>query len=37
MFDALFIKRRFLDKYTEQYLPDVPELDYTKIDVRNSN
>ena len=33
--DALFIKR-LLDKYTEQFLPDVPELDYTKIDVRNA-
>ena len=33
--DALFIKR-LLDKYTEQFLPDVPELDYKKIDVRNS-
>ena len=33
--DALFIKR-LLDKYTEQYLPDVPELDYKKIDVRNA-
>ena len=31
--DALFVKR-LLDKYTEQFLPDVPELDYTKIDVR---
>ena len=35
MSDALFIKR-LLDKYTEQFLPDVPELDYTKIDVRNA-
>ena len=33
--DALFVKR-ILDKYTEQYLPDVPELDYKKIDVRTS-
>ena len=33
--DALFVKR-LLDKYTEQYLPDVPELDYKKIDVRTS-
>ncbi len=33
--DALFIKR-LLDKYTEQYLPDVPELDYKKIDVRTA-
>jgi|SaaInlV_120m_DNA_3_1039746.scaffolds.fasta_scaffold00199_3 hypothetical protein len=33
--DALFVKR-LLDKYTEQFLPDVPELDYTKIDVRNA-
>ena len=33
--DALFVKR-LLDKYTEQFLPDVPELDYKKIDVRNS-
>ena len=33
--DALFIKR-LLDKYTEQFLPDVPELDYKKIDVRTA-
>ena len=33
--DALFIKR-VLDKYTEQYLPDVPELDYKTIDVRTA-
>ena len=33
--DALFVKR-LLDKYTEQFLPDVPELDYTKIDVRTA-
>ena len=33
--DALFVKR-LLDKYTEQFLPDVPELDYAKIDVRNA-
>ena len=33
--DALFVKR-LLDKYTEQFLPDVPSLDYTKIDVRNA-
>ena len=33
--DALFVKR-LLDKYTEQFLPDVPELDYSKIDVRTS-
>lgn len=33
--DALFIKR-LLDKYVEQYLPDVPELDYKSIDVRTS-
>jgi len=33
--DAVFVKR-LLDKYTEQFLPDVPSLDYTKIDVRNS-
>ena len=33
--DSLFIKR-LLDKYTEQFLPDVPELDYKKIDVRNA-
>ena len=33
--DALFVKR-LLDKYTEQFLPDVPELDYSKIDVRNA-
>ena len=33
--DALFVKR-LLDKYTEQFLPDVPELDYSKIDVRTA-
>ena len=33
--DALFVKR-LLDKYTEQFLPDVPSLDYSKIDVRTS-
>ena len=33
--DAAFIKR-VLDKYTEQFLPDVPELDYKKIDVRTA-
>ncbi len=33
--DALFVKR-LLDKYTEQFLPDVPSLDYAKIDVRNA-
>ena len=33
--DSLFVKR-LLDKYTEQFLPDVPELDYSKIDVRTS-
>ena len=33
--DQLFVKR-LLDKYTEQFLPDVPSLDYTKIDVRNA-
>ncbi len=33
--DAVFVKR-LLDKYTEQFLPDVPELDYKKIDVRTS-
>ena len=33
--DSLFVKR-LLDKYTEQYLPDVPELDYKKIDVRTA-
>jgi len=33
--DALFIKR-LLDKYTEQFLPDVPSLDYKSIDVRTS-
>jgi hypothetical protein len=33
--DALFVKR-LLDKYTEQFLPDVPELDFTKIDVRTA-
>ncbi|BCU95938.1 MAG: hypothetical protein CM15mV11_0130 [Caudoviricetes sp.] len=35
MLDALFVKR-LLDKYTQQFLPDVPELDYTKIDVRTA-
>ena len=33
--DALFVKR-LLDKYTEQYLPDVPQLDYESIDVRSA-
>ena len=33
--DSLFVKR-LLDKYKEQFLPDVPELDYKKIDVRTS-
>ena len=33
--DALFVKR-VLDKYTEQFLPDVPEIDYKKIDVRTA-
>ena len=33
--DALFVKR-LLDKYTEQFLPDVPELDYKEINVRNA-
>ena len=33
--DAVFVKR-LLDKYTEQFLPDVPELDYSRIDVRSS-
>ena len=33
--DSLFVKR-VLDKYTEQYLPDVPELDYKSIDVRTA-
>ena len=33
--DSLFIKR-LLDKYTEQFLPDVPELDYKSIDVRTA-
>ncbi|MAS47947.1 MAG: baseplate wedge protein, partial [Alphaproteobacteria bacterium] len=33
--DALFIKR-LLDKYTEQFLPDVPSLDYSQIDVRTA-
>ena len=33
--DALFVKR-LLDKYTEQYLPDVPALDFNKIDVRTA-
>ena len=33
--DSLFVKR-LLDKYTEQFLPDVPELDYKKIDVRTA-
>ena len=33
--DALFVKR-LLDKYTEQFLPDIPELDYKKIDVRTA-
>jgi len=33
--DSLFVKR-LLDKYTEQYLPDIPELDYKSIDVRTA-
>ncbi|QBQ74973.1 structural protein [Cyanophage S-RIM4] len=33
--DSLFVKR-LLDKFTEQYLPDVPQLDYKSIDVRNA-
>ena len=33
--DALFVKR-LLDKYTEQFLPNVPELDYKKINVRTA-
>ena len=33
--DALFVKR-LLDKYTEQFLPDVPESDYKKINVRTA-
>ena len=33
--DAVFVKR-ILDKYTEQFLPDVPEIDYKKIDVRTA-
>ena len=33
--DALFVKR-LLDKYKEQYLPDIPELDYKRIDVRTA-
>ena len=33
--DQLFVKR-LLDKYTEQYLPDVPTLDYKTIDVRTA-
>ena len=30
--DALFVKR-LLDKYTEQFLPDVPELDLSLIHI----
>ena len=33
--DSLFVKR-LLTKYKDQFLPDIPELDYTKIDVRSS-
>ena len=33
--DALFVKR-VLDKYKEQYLPDIPELDYENIDVKTA-
>ena len=33
--DALFVKR-LLDKYIEQYLPDIPQLDYDSIDVRTA-
>ena len=28
-----YLSKRLLDKYTQQFLPDVPELDYSKIDV----
>ena len=33
--DALFVKR-VLDKYIEEYLPDIPQLDYESIDVRSA-
>ena len=33
--DALFVKR-LLDKYINQFLPDIPELDYNSIDVRTA-
>ena len=33
--DSVFVKR-LLDKFTEQYLPDVPQLDYKSIDVRSA-
>jgi hypothetical protein len=33
--DSFFVKR-LLDKFTEQYLPDVPQLDYSSIDVRTA-
>jgi len=33
--DSVFV-RKILDKYSEQYLPDVPKLDFANIDVRNA-
>ena len=33
--DALFVKR-LLDKFVDQYLPGIPELDYESIDVRTA-
>ena len=33
--DAVFVKR-ILDKYIEEYLPDIPQLDYDSIDVRSA-
>tara|TARA_B100000035_G_scaffold315003_1_gene333426 strand:+ start:7241 stop:27043 length:19803 start_codon:yes stop_codon:yes gene_type:complete len=33
--DAVFVKR-VLDKYIEEYLPDIPQLDYESIDVRSA-
>jgi hypothetical protein len=33
--DAVFVKR-VLDKYIEEYLPDIPQLDFESIDVRSA-
>ena len=31
-----YLLREFLDKYIEEYLPDIPQLDYDSIDVRSA-